>query len=132
MDGIGYFNMAIEKAILSIRTAYLGKVLSIKGNEARIQPLYKNLVVGGNAELSSPTSAYIPQNIKYKEKKITYMVTNIQSESTTVLIPQNLAVGDIVFVGVCDKDITHAKKGIVSEATERHHDINDGVILRVL
>ena len=132
MNGIGYFNTAIEKALLSIRTAYLGKVLSISGNEAIIQPLNTYRAVGGNVEQSSTTNAFIPQNIKYKEETITYMISNTQTKTKTVLTPDNLAVGDIVFVGICDRDITHAKKGIIGEATERHHDINDGVILRVL
>lgn len=132
MNGLTYFENAIDKAVLNIRTAYLAKVLDVKGKTARLQPLTVYKAVGGSAKAQKTTTAVIPQNIKFKEETITYMTSDTATAQTTVLTPQNLAVGDIVYVGVCDRDITNAVKGIISEATPRHHDINDGVILRVL
>lgn len=129
---MSYFPNRIKEAVLQIHTAYLGKVLSISGNTARIQPLTKYKALQGQSKEQSTTTAIIPPNIKFKTEEITYLVSETSSRTKTVVVPASLAVGDIVYVGVCDRDITYAKKGVISEATHRHHDINDGVILRVL
>ena len=128
----GYFERLVNGKILEIHTAYLAKVLSVKGTTARLQPLTKYKAVGGNAKTSSTTEALIPPNIKFKTEKITYLISNVESETKTVIVPAKLEVGDIVFVGVCDRDISNAKNGVINEATQRHHNINDGVILRVV
>ena len=130
MNGINYIDNAIKQAILDVHTTYLAKVISISGNVARLQPLTIYKALGGEAKEPSPTTAIIPPNLKIGEKTITYMVSDTQTETTTVLVPENLSVGDIVQVGVCERDISNAIKGIISEATNRHHDINDGIILR--
>lgn len=132
MNELSYFNSAIKKALLNIHTGYLAKVLKVDGNTARLQPLNTYKAVGGTTQQASTTSAVIPNNIKCKEKTITYMVSNVSSETTTVLVPDTLSIGDIVYVGVCDRDITNAKNGKIGEVTTRHHNINDGVILRVV
>lgn len=115
MNGLKFFEAAIEEAILRVRTAYKGKVVSIKGSRALVQPTDK----------TSPVSAIIPPNIKQKSENITYMASEGVTETKTILIPDTLSVGDIVFVGISDRDIS-------DNPTNRHHDINDGVILRVL
>ena len=130
MNGIGYFDMAIEKALLNVRTAYLAKVVTVNGNRAIVQPLDTYKVMGGKATQRKPVSALIPPNIKLATQTITYLISTEQSESTTVLVPDNLSTGDIVMVGVCDRDITNAQRGIINGATDRHHNINDSVIIR--
>ena len=132
MNGFNYFSNLIDEKVLNIHTGYLGRVTMINGSTARIQPLTVSKAVGGNATQQSIVNAVIPQGIKYKEETITYMVSEYSTETKTVLIPDKLAVGDIVYVGVCDRDISHAKNGIIGEATSRHHNINDGVILQVV
>jgi hypothetical protein len=129
---LSYVSNSVDGKILQIHTAYLGEVLSINGNNARVQPLSMYKALGGKAKKASPTNAVIPPNIKHKEETITYRISDTDTQSTTVLVPDNLVVGDIVYVGICDRDITNAKNGIISEATNRHHNINDGVVLRVL
>lgn len=127
-----FFDTSIEKQILNIRTAYLGKVLSIDGKMARIQPLTKYKAVNGQMKEQSTTTAVIPPNIKFTLERITYLVSENETETRSIAVPASLNIGDIVYVGVCDRDITHAKNGVIGEATQRHHNINDGVILRVL
>lgn len=131
-SGIGYIENAINEAILSIHTAYIAEVLSVKNNKARLQPLTVHKAKGGTVEKQAPTEAFIPKNIKTKTETITYMISETMSETKDVIVPSDLAVGDIVYVGVCDRDISNAIKGEIREATPRHHNINDGVILRVL
>lgn len=122
----------LNEKILNIHTAYLGKVEAINGNKAMVQPLTVYKATNGAAKQRSLASALIPPNIKYKTEVLSYMRTATTGATKTILVPDNLAVGDIVYVGICDRDITYAKNGVISEATNRHHNINDGVILRVV
>ena len=133
MKAITIFSDMIDQKILDIHTAFLGQVVSVSGNTARIQPLNMALPVGGSAQKASVVTAVVPTNIKCKQEDITYLTPENGVETTTVLVPDQLKGGDIVFVGVCERDITNAKKGIIAEPTRgRHHNENDGVILRVL
>lgn len=132
---MNYFDEFVNQALLKIRTADLAKVESIIGDKAILQPLTMHKPLGGVATKQSVISAIIPRNIKCKEQTITYkipMKNGKETDTTTFLVPDKLAVGDIVVVGFCDRDISYAKDGIISETTNRHHDVNDGVILRVL
>lgn len=136
MSGTNVFDGMINQALLRIRTTDLARVVGIRGNDtALLQPLTMHKPVGGVAEMQSTISALIPRNLKCKEQTITYKIPltdGRDTETTTFLVPASLAVGDIVVVGFCDRDISNAKRGVISEATNRHHNVNDGVILRVL
>lgn len=122
----------LNEAILGLHTGYLGRVETISGNTAMVQPLTLYKSTNENAKKRSLASAVIPQNIKFKTEVLRYMVSSTTSATKTILVPDDLAVGDIVFVGICERDITYAKNGVISEATNRHHNINDGVIIRVV
>ena len=124
---MNYFEAAIETRLLSIHTAELATVLSVSGKTARLQPLTMRKAVGGKAEKQSTITAIVPPFIKVKEERI--ICDNIDLK---VLVKDELKPGDLVFVGFCERDITHAKSGAIREATNRHHNSNDGVILRVL
>lgn len=130
MNELSFFNNLINDKILEVHTHYLGRVEAINGSTATLQPLTEYKARGGEGKQQSLTSAIIPPNIKYKSKTITYMKSSTSSETMAVLVPDSLAVGDIVMVGICDRDITYAKTGKIGTATQRHHDINDGVILQ--
>lgn len=131
MSGEKYIGNIIEQKLLNVHTADVAKVLSVSGNMARLQPLTMRKVIGGKAEKQAPISAIIPKHIKVKEVEITYK-TDTGSETQNVLVPANLTAGDIVCVGFCERDISDAKRGKISEATNRHHNANDGIILCVL
>lgn len=128
MNELSFFDNKINSRILDLHTAYLGRVERINGDKAIVKPLTKYKAYGGNSAEQSVAPAFIPSNIKYTTETIT-----IDGAEKTVLVPDDLSVGDIVFVGVCDRDITYARYGEISEPkSKRHHNINDGVILRVL
>lgn len=132
MNELKFLHNFVNQKILNIHTSYLGKVLSVKGDTARLKPLGVYRATGGEAMEQKTTTALIPPNIKFRTETITYRISDTESESKTVLMPENLAVGDIVYVGICDRDISNAKNGNTNEATARHHNINDGVILQVV
>lgn len=124
-----YFENLINSKILNMHTAYLGRVKQVKGSTAIIQPLTMYKAMGGDAKTQSLASAFIPPNVKFHSESITYLKTVDEQVTTDVLIPDSVAVGDTVFVGICDRDITNAKNGNIAVATQRHHNINDGVVL---
>ena len=129
---MNFTEQLINEKIINLHTAFIGKVIGVNDNTARIVPLTYSKNIGGTLKEQTPVSARIPQNIKVKRKDITYRVSDNTSETTTVIVPDELVVGDIVFCGVSERDIT--SENIIGKTIEptRHHDINDSVVLAVL
>ncbi len=129
---MNFTEQIINEKIINLHTAFLGKVISINNKTARVVPLTYSKNISGVLKEQTPVSARIPQNIKVKRKDITYRVSDNTSETTTVIVPDELVVGDIVFCGVSERDIT--SENIMGKTIEptRHHDINDAVVLVVL
>ena len=129
---MNFTEQLINEKIINLHTAFIGKVIGVNDNTARVVPLTYSKNIGGTLKEQTPVSARIPQNIKVKRKDITYRVSDNTSETTTVIVPDELVVGDIVFCGVSERDIT--SENIMGKTIEptRHHDINDSVVLAVL
>lgn len=129
---MNYTETLIEGKIVNIHTAFLGKVLAVNGSTARVQPLTYSKNTSGELKEQAPVTAYIPQNIKFKQETLTYMKSQYDSETITIIVPDTLVCGDIVFCGVSERDITRENlSGKIAEPTRRH-DINDDVILVVM
>lgn len=130
-----FFQNLIDSKILNLHTAFLAKIENVDetGRKAIVKPLTMVKPVNGKAFEQSVVSAVIGQNAKMKAQTITYRNAEEDTDTITVLVPDVLKVGDIVYVGVCERDITSAKNGVISYPnSKRHHNINDGVILAVL
>ena len=121
----------INSKIINIHTAFIGKVLSVNGSIARVQPLTYSENTSGDLKEQTPVAVYIPQNVKFKRETITYMKSQYDAATETVIVPDTVACGDIVYCGVSERDITAENlSGKIAKPT-RHHDINDSVILAV-
>ncbi len=133
MDEFKFFQNMIKQEQLALHTAFLAKVIQADDKSAVVQPLMslKSSKTGNQMEVGY-VRAVVPGKIKFKCEKITYMVSDTESGTKTVMVPDNLAKDDIVYVGVCERDITNAVSGSPELSTMRNHDINDGVILCVL
>lgn len=133
MNEFNFFKNIVEQRVLAIHTAFLAKVISASGSSATVSPLMslKSSVTGEQINVGY-VSAVIPKNVKFKRETITYAVSDTSSETKTVLVPDDIVPGDIVYVGVCERDITNATEGKPYLATMRTHSLNDGVILCVL
>lgn len=133
MNEFSFFENMIEQRILSIHTAFLAKVISVDDDGATVQPLMslKSTATGEQTAVGY-IRVTVPKNIKFKRENITYRVSDTSSITKTVVVPDDIAVGDIVYIGICERDITNAKTGGAELATMRAHDMNDGVILCVL
>ena len=126
-----FIDKLIESKLLGVHTGYLATVLSVSGDYAVVQPFTYSKDTSGGRVKQPTVRAYVPQNVKYEVKRIKYRITSNDYETTEVMVPSPLAENDIVYCGVCERDISAAVKG-QSEIPTRHHNINDSVILRVL
>lgn len=122
----------IKNQLMNLHTAFIGKVVSVNGNTAIVQPLSMIKAYGAAAKPQTAISVAVPKNVKHERKTITYLTGGSQSQTTEILIPSDISSGDIVYCGICERDITEARKGQIAQVSTRHHDINDGVILAVL
>lgn len=138
---MNYTESLINGKIINIHTAFIAKVMSVKADRAMVLPLTYSKKANGNYIEPAMISAYIPKNIKHKETQITYLTNvsysesggiNTAKETATIIVPDSIVVGDIVFCGVSERDISSENlSGNIAKPT-RHHDINDSVILAVL
>lgn len=133
MNEFNFFQNLIEQRVLSIHTAFLAKVISVDNDGATVQPLMslKSSTTGEQTAVGY-VRVTVPENVKFKREDITYRISDTSSVTKTVIVPDDIAVGDIVYIGICERDITNAKTGGAELATMRAHDMNDGVILCVL
>ena len=131
----------INSQINRLTTAYVADVITVNadGTMATVRP---RSAVG--APERAVVSAIVPPDVKIAARKISRMtgatatttVTETHSATTTinpvyedmeVYVPVKLEAGDVVYVGVCNTELHD-----VNDGTERVHDINNSVILRVL
>lgn len=130
---MNFYENLVQQAVMRIHTAFIAKVISVNEKYAQVMPLMYSKSGSGVLFEPAPVTAFVPPNIKYARKDITYTTTTDgPTETTTVLVPEELAPDDIVLCAVCERDISNAVNGIMAEPSIRHHDINDSVIIKVL
>lgn len=118
-------NNMINQRLMDTHTSYLGKIISIDLNLMTIQPLSMYKVYGETAKTSSIIKnipVLCPYKYVYKVDEETNELVEIEHQS--------LEVGDTVYCGVCERDITEAKKGnIAASSIGRHHNLSDSVVI---
>lgn len=118
-------NSMINQRLMDTHTSYLGKIIGIDLNLMTIQPLSMYKIYGEKAKISSLIKN-IPVLFPYK---YVYKVDEETNELITIE-QQELEAGDTVYCGVCERDITEAKKGnIAVSSTGRHHNLSDSVVI---
>ncbi len=130
----------INNKLLNLHTAYLAKVISTNGNTAKIQPLGMSKAYGETAQEQSVLSSVpiLKSAHKVKTKTITYIKDvdfdkkEVTTDTATITEVVPISAGDIVYCGVCERDITEAKNGINSTPAIGHHSMSDSVIIGVL
>ena len=114
----------IDQRLMDTHTNYMANIISIEINKATVQPLNMVKVYGQKAQKSAVISGIpilMPYKYVYMVDKLTNKVKSIEQEE--------LEVGDTVYCGVCDRDITEAKKGNIAAVTNRHHNLSDSVVI---
>lgn len=106
------FEDMIERALLDVHTAYLGKVLSVGKDKktATIQPL-----------------GYYKQYQQTAQKKA--IVSNAPVIKSA---REDIKAGETVLCVCCERDISEARKGVNATVPIGHHSISDSVVVGVL
>ena len=104
--GSNVINTMIENALLRTHTAFFGKVISVSGKYAKVQPLNMVKAVGGKAQ----KQAVIP------DVPILQHVGSVKK-------------GNTVFCVCAERDITETKKGTYSLPVKGRHMLSDAVIV---
>lgn len=96
----------INNALMQTHTAFCGKVISVSGSTAKVQPLNMIKAKGGNAQ----KQAVIPSVPILKHVGA-------------------VAVGDTVFCVCAERDITETRKGKFDLPVQGRHMLSDAVIV---
>jgi hypothetical protein len=127
MGNLRVFENIVENKLMNLHTAYLAKIVSVKGATAKIQPLGNVKAYGQKAKKQAPLSA-VPI-IQSARNKVTQKTIST-GDNVAVLTP--IKAGDIVIVVCCERNITDARKGINSTPVVGHHSMSDSVIVGIL
>lgn len=122
MGNLKFFENIVNKNMLDLHTAFLGKILSVSDSSAKVQPLGLTKEIGGTAESYAPISSVpITNQARYKFK--------LKGEEVKA---EQIKCGDIVICVCCDRDITEAKRGKSVLPPIGHHTMSDCVIVGIL
>ena len=133
MGNLTFINQAIENRLKDLHCGYIGKVVSINGNTATVQPLGMIKQYGESAKAQAVV-ANVPIACHYKIEKKTITYTDGSGETLTqdIAVPLPLAAGDFVACLCADRDITAARRGKNELPTEGMHSITDSIIVGIL
>lgn len=137
----------VEQGALNIHTGFFGKVLSVSGFTAKVQPLHMYKSVGGTAQKHAvlPSVPILHNVRKWGKRTITFCdaditdgnvsvppVVNSHNHSFDVYEPVMIEQGDIVYCVCADREITQTKKGKTALPSLGHHNLTDAVIVGVM
>lgn len=105
----------INNALMQTHTAFCGKVISVKGGFAKVQPLNMIKAKGGAAQKQAVID-------KVPILKPTY---RIEGEDYECVIKK----GDTVFCVCAERDITETRKGNFDLPVQGRHMLSDAVIV---
>ena len=118
-----FIQIAINNALMQTHTAFCGKVLSVSGNYAKVQPLNMVKAIGGKAQKQAP----IP---KVPILQPTHKATVKYSGKTCeVEYECDIKAGDTVFCVCAERDITETRKGKFALPVNGRHMLSDAVIV---
>ena len=136
---MNYMKEAIAAELLNLHTCYLGKVLSVSGDTATVQPRHKLKQIGKDAKAHAPVPGVpVAGHCKGRivEKELTYVSGmaggTAQYETVQYLTFEPLKAGDVVICVCGERDITDGKKGVLSTPSYRHHALSDSMIIGIL
>lgn len=132
----------MEEKLMSIHTAFIGKIISLSADKSKatIQPLNKVKQYAKTAQKQSILQDVpILYNARYKlkPKKLKY-VSNVSDHSPVFETLETverieLKSGDVVFCVCADREISETKNGnFALPSVARHHNQSDCVIVGVL
>lgn len=133
MGSMDFLSAAIESRLMDLHCAYIGKVVSVSGDTATVQPL--GLVKDSDSAAKKQavvSNVPIACNYKFSIKTISYTTSDGDKASQTVAVPSRIAAGDLVVCLCADRSITAARRGRNEQPTAGHHSISDSIIVGIL
>jgi len=113
----------INNALMVTHTAFCGKVISVKGNLAKVQPLNMVKAKGGNAQKQAVITDVPILQPAYKAT-VTY-----EGEECEVKYTCDIKAGDTVYCVCAERDITETRKGKFALPVQGRHMLSDAVIV---
>lgn len=118
-------NNIVNQQLMDTHTNFIGKIVSLNINTAKVQPLTMYKAYGQSAKAAS-VLVNVPILMPYK---FVYKVDE-ETKEVKAIVQEELKEGDTVYCGVCERDITEAKKGSLSAPSiGRRHNLSDSVII---
>lgn len=136
MPKSGAFQNMIEQALLNTHTAFVGKVVSVKGDLASVQPLNMMQSMEGKvSKLPKLDDVPILKSVRKwdKKEKILASTNGEYTHAHTVEYwePKKPEPGDVVFCVCADRDIADTKKGDFAVPTLGRHMLSSAVIVGI-
>lgn len=133
MGNLNFVESMINKKLLDLHCAYIGKVVWTNGETATVQPLGLIKDAGSTAEAQAVVSN-VPVACRFKIRAETISYTNASGNSAkqTVAVPTEIAKGDLVVCICADRDITEARRGKNELPPSGAHNISDSIIVGIL
>lgn len=114
------FNEMIEQALLQVHTGFFGKVVSISGNLATVQPLNMIKATGGQPQKQAviPNCPVIDSAVKFT--------------SLSPAAVRRVQAGDTVYCVCADRDITETRTGAFATPVAGHHSLAGAVVVGIV
>lgn len=119
----------INNALLQTHTAFCGKVISVNGGLAKVQPLHMTKAIDGKAQ-KRPVIPNVP--ILKPTQFVNNIWCNHSSEHGSCNVQwtyEKIKAGDIVYCVCAERDITETRKGKIALPVKGRHMISDAVIV---
>lgn len=132
----------LSEALLNMHTAFIGKVVSVSGNLATVQPLNMMKQMGGDAKKRSVISdvpilhhvghwRIYDQSLDVRDSYSGGGSISPSSHGGHVSFTP-VGAGDIVFCICADRDISQTRKGKFATPALGHHEISNAVIVGLI
>lgn len=119
----------VEQMLLQMHTAFVGKLISVSGNTAKVQPL--SMIKQRDGKLIKP--AVLPSvPICGNVKKIGQKTITIEGQSFTVPELSGLSGNEIVLCVCSERDSSETRRGKMSEPAFGHHSLSDAFIVGII
>ena len=114
------FNAMIEQALLQVHTGFIGKVVSVDGNLATVQPLNMVKPVGGQ-----PAAQALVENCPVLDSAVKFLGTNPAKV-------RRVQGGDVVYWACADRYFTAPWVGVRGVRVAGHNMVSSTVVVGIL
>lgn len=114
------FQEMIDQALLQVHTGFFGKVISVNGNLATIQPLNMIKAVGGQPKKQAviPNCPVLDSAVKFTS------LSPVEARRTQA--------GDTVYCVCADRDVSETRSGNFATPIIGHHELSGAVVVGIV